>query len=260
MRSWAPAWRDALYGDEGFYVLGRGAGADFRTPATADPLGLARSLLVHAPEAAAVVDVGAGRGQLLAAFASLLPGDVPMLGVDVGPRPEGLPERVQWQAELPDELGGLVVAIELLDVVPCEVVADGRVVLVDGSGAESLGDPPRDLDAAWLDAWWPSWRDGERAEVGRPRDELWADLTRRLRPGSVAVALDYGHVRRGRPEGGTLTGFRAGRQVAPVPDGSMDLTAHVALDSVAATGGGVLAASPLAGWPQHRQIVLDTCA
>jgi hypothetical protein len=37
--------------------------------------------------------------------------------------------------------------------------------------------------------------------------------------------------------GGTLTGYRAGRQVPPVPDGSCDITAHVAMDSVAEAGG-----------------------
>ncbi|MGY0006699.1 SAM-dependent methyltransferase, partial [Micromonospora sp. I033] len=35
---------------------------------------------------------------------------------------------------------------------------------------------------------------------------------------------------------GTLTGYRGGRQVAPVPDGSCDVTAHVAMDSVASAG------------------------
>jgi SAM-dependent MidA family methyltransferase len=67
----------------------------------------------------------------------------------------------------------------------------------------------------------------------------------------VAVAVDYGHVL--RPVAGpsstpeqqdvfgarrpTLTGYRLGRAVPPVPDGSCDLTAHVALDSAAAATG-----------------------
>jgi SAM-dependent MidA family methyltransferase len=55
----------------------------------------------------------------------------------------------------------------------------------------------------------------------------------------LAVAVDYGHTRLDRRT--SLTGFRDGRQVAPVPDGSCDLTAHVALDSCAArTGARVL--------------------
>ncbi|MEO7982372.1 MAG: hypothetical protein ABI807_15955, partial [Sporichthyaceae bacterium] len=34
----------------------------------------------------------------------------------------------------------------------------------------------------------------------------------------------------------TLTGYRDGRQVRPVPDGSCDVTSHVALDSCAIAG------------------------
>ncbi len=36
--------------------------------------------------------------------------------------------------------------------------------------------------------------------------------------------------------GGTLTGYRDGRQVVPVPDGSCDITAHVAMDACAEAG------------------------
>ena len=68
-------------------------------------------------------------------------------------------------------------------------------------------------------------------EVGRARDEAWAGLVGRLRSG-VAVAVDYGHVAVARPPAGTLTGFRSGHHVVPVPDGSCDLTAHVAMDSL----------------------------
>ncbi|MGW2622724.1 SAM-dependent methyltransferase [Micromonospora taraxaci] len=74
-----------------------------------------------------------------------------------------------------------------------------------------------------------------RAEIGRPRDDAWADAIRRIDRG-LAVAVDYGHLREGRPVDGTLTGYRGGRQVPPVPDGSADVTAHVAMDSVASAG------------------------
>ncbi|NEB77546.1 hypothetical protein G3I40_20315, partial [Streptomyces sp. SID14478] len=53
----------------------------------------------------------------------------------------------------------------------------------------------------------------------------------------LAVAVDYAHARGTRPPFGTLTGFRAGRETAPVPDGTCDLTAHVALDACAVTDG-----------------------
>ncbi|MEV4543037.1 SAM-dependent methyltransferase [Micromonospora echinaurantiaca] len=74
-----------------------------------------------------------------------------------------------------------------------------------------------------------------RAEIGRTRDEAWAEAVGRLDRG-LAVAVDYGHLRENRPVDGTLTGYRSGRQVPPVPDGSCDVTAHVAMDSVASAG------------------------
>jgi SAM-dependent MidA family methyltransferase len=77
---------------------------------------------------------------------------------------------------------------------------------------------------------------GERAEIGWPRDMAWADAVSRVKRG-YALAVDYGHLRAARPELGTLTGFRAGRQVEPVPDGSCDVTAHVAMDAVAGAAG-----------------------
>ncbi len=116
-----------------------------------------------------------------------------------------------------------------------------RVVLVDPvTGAEALGEPVEGADADWLARWWPLRSPGDRAELGRPRDLAWAGAVRALERG-VAVAVDYGHVLATRPPAGTLTGYSGGRQVPPVPDGSCDLTSHVAMDAVAAaTGAGVL--------------------
>ncbi|MFI5488822.1 SAM-dependent methyltransferase [Micromonospora echinaurantiaca] len=76
---------------------------------------------------------------------------------------------------------------------------------------------------------------GARAEIGRTRDEAWAEAVRKVDRG-LALAVDYGHLRENRPVDGTLTGYRGGRQVPPVPDGSCDVTAHVAIDSVASAG------------------------
>ena len=66
---------------------------------------------------------------------------------------------------------------------------------------------------------------------GSTRDLAWGDLVCRVRHG-ILLAVDYGHTRGDRPTGGTLTAYRAGALVAPVPDGSCDLTAHVAVDSL----------------------------
>jgi SAM-dependent MidA family methyltransferase len=73
------------------------------------------------------------------------------------------------------------------------------------------------------------------------RDAAWSDAVGSLQAG-LAVAVDYAHTAETRPRYGSLTGYAHGREVPPVPDGSCDLTAHVALDACAA------AASARADW------------
>ena len=71
---------------------------------------------------------------------------------------------------------------------------------------------------------------GDRPAPGRRRGRPRSPASAR----GLAVAVDYAHTRRdARPPFGTLTGFREGRETAPVPDGSCDITAHVALDACA---------------------------
>ncbi len=169
-----------------------------------------------------------------------------LLGVDLADRPPGLPADVGWADAAPPGLTGLVVANEWLDNVPVDVVEVGpdgpRLLLVDpATGAERLGGPADADDAEWLQRWWPLTASaaGTRAEVGRPRDDAWAGLVGSVTSG-LAVGIDYGHVAADRAAGrypvGTLAGYRDGRPVRPVPDGSCDVTAHVALDSCAAAG------------------------
>jgi SAM-dependent MidA family methyltransferase len=52
----------------------------------------------------------------------------------------------------------------------------------------------------------------------------------------VLLGVDYGHLAASRPPLGSLSGYRRGRLVPPVPDGTCDVTAHVAIDAVAAAG------------------------
>ncbi|EWT03573.1 hypothetical protein N865_08970 [Intrasporangium oryzae NRRL B-24470] len=266
---WRDAWHEALYAaGRGFYVAAGGPAAHFTT-ATHGPAGavLAEALLRlvgHRPRV--VVDVGAGRGELATHLVTALEalddsgeplGDHPgrtarpvrVVAVDVVDRPPGLDERVEWLrcpggTALPPSLGdgdreledALVIAHEWLDVVPCtiaEVDADGtlREVLVDVTGAETLGAPVAGADLAWARQHWPTREPGDRVEVGRARDEAWADLVGRVRSGTL-VAVDYGHTRGSRPHEGTLTAYVSGRQTHPVPDGSCDITAHVAMDTL----------------------------
>jgi SAM-dependent MidA family methyltransferase len=236
--------RDALYGDGGFYRSSGAPGRNFRTSAHVSA-GWAAAVAelaarvdrdLGSPDGFAVVDVGAGGGELLAGMAAVAPASWRLLGVDVAPRPDGLPDRVEWAAELPGSTTGLLVAVEWLDVVPVDQVeltdAGPRLVEVATDGGERLGAEPDRAGLAWLARWWPMAEPGDRAEVGLPRDHAWAEAVARLRRG-VAVAVDYAAVP-GRDVAGTLTGFRDGRQVPPVPDRSMDLTAHVLLESCAA--------------------------
>ncbi|MGX1756765.1 SAM-dependent methyltransferase [Streptomyces lydicus] len=263
---WREATERALYDPgDGFYTRpgGPGPAGHFRTSVHASPLyaEAVATLLCRVdtalgrPDELALVDVGAGRGELLAGVLAALPGEVAArlrpCAVELAARPPGLDPRIDWRGELPapGSVTGLLFANEWLDNVPVDVVetdADGvpRRVLVRADGTERLGDPVDGADAQWLGRWWApppagggvdapdAASPGLRAEIGRPRDEAWARAVRTLRAG-LAVAVDYAHERGGRPPFGTLTGFRDGREVAPVPDGSCDITAHVALDACA---------------------------
>ena len=250
--TWKRAWDAALYGPGGFFRRESPA-AHFRTSVHASPL-FARAVVELTRRAGldTIVDVGAGRGELLREAHRLDP-SLTLLGVEVAPRPADLPAAVDWSPVLPSEVDGLVLANEWLDNVPCHVVEVDpagvpRVVHVDPStGRETLGSPltdrvvPRAL-STWCERWWPltDAPAGARAEVGTSRDEAWADVVGRVTRG-LAVAVDYGHTRATRPSFGSLSSFRAGREVDVLPNGSRDVTAHVAVDALAArVGGGVL--------------------
>ncbi|MER8004889.1 SAM-dependent methyltransferase [Streptomyces sp. NPDC094149] len=265
---WRAATRAALYGPEGFYRRPEGPAGHFRTSVHASPLfaeAVAR-LLCRVDEALGrparldFVDMAAGRGELAVGVLTALPADVAartrVCAVEVADRPAGLDERVQWLSEPPHGVTGLLFANEWLDNVPldiAEVDADGvpRRVLVRRDGTERLGERVDGAEAEWLARWWPlsgevgragdgeagpsGGEEGLRAEIGLPRDEAWAGAVASVDRG-LAVAVDYAHTVAARPLFGTLTGFRAGRETAPVPDGSCDITAHVALDACAARG------------------------
>jgi len=233
---------EALYGEHGFYTASGAPAAHFRTAAHASPiwadaiLQVLRRVAADVDDDFTVVEVGAGGGELLGAIAVQAPAGWRLVGVDICPRPAELPSRVEWQREAPPEFAGVLLAVEWLDVVPVDVVecADDAVRFVEttADGREQLGAVIDASDRDWLDRWWPLAEVGDRAEIGRSRDEAWAAAVECLHRG-VAVAVDYAADPR-RDVAGTLTGYRAGRQVAPVPDGSCDITAHVLMAACAA--------------------------
>ncbi|MEU6390066.1 SAM-dependent methyltransferase [Streptomyces sp. NPDC046939] len=246
---------EALYGPHGFYRRPEGPAGHFRTSVHASPLfaGAVAELLCRVdaalgePDGLAFVDMAAGRGELVSGVLAALPAKVAArvraCAVEKADRPAGLDPGIEWRAEPPAGITGLLFANEWLDNVPLDVVEtdeDGtpRLVLVREDGTERLDTAPLGDDARrWLDAWWPlSAEPGLRAEVGRTRDEAWAAAVATVERG-LAVAVDYAHARGAHPPFGTLTGFRDGRETVPVPDGSCDITAHVALDACAVTPG-----------------------
>ena len=280
---WEVAWGEALYGPDGFYRREVGPAGHFTTSAHG-PLGaaFASALLTLAAREGlgTIVDFGAGRGELLghlhaasAASAGAAaaagagagqdgptppagptpppgpPAPPALHGVDVVPRPAGLPDDIGWTVtagggavtDLRRLDPALVVANEWLDVLPCPIVevdrfGTTRYIHVEPDGSESLGDPVRGADAEWLASWWPTSASGpgQRAEVGLPRDRAYAALLASCPPGSLVIVIDYGHLRSERPAHGSLTGYRRGALAPPMPDGSCDLTAHVAMDSLGA--------------------------
>jgi SAM-dependent MidA family methyltransferase len=263
-RGWRRATEEALYGPSGFYRRPEGPAGHFRTSVHASPLfarAVARLLCLvdealGRPAELAFVDMGAGRGELVTGVLKSLPTEVAPrargYAVERADRPTDLDHRIEWLAHPPAGVTGLLFANEWLDNVPvdvAEVDADGvaRLVLVREDGTESLGKPVTGAEAEWLDRWWPLAGDaggpfpaeGLRAEIGLPRDSAWADAVATLDRG-LAVAVDYAHLAGARPPFGTLTGFREGRETAPVPDGSCDITAHVALDACALPGARLL--------------------
>ena len=284
---WRMAMDRALYRPGGFFAAGgTGPAGHFRTSVHASPL-FAGALLrlieqvdaaLGHPDRFDVVDVGAGRGELLSTLLALLPGPpdptrtgppdpgrthtpdsgrqvrplrsrARLSAVEIAPRPVELDGHIGWRRNVPASITGMLIATEWLDNVPldlAEVDENGRARLVlvnPATGDETLGGVVDAADAFWLARWWPldhlggptdgrDARPGARAEIGWPRDVAWADAVAGVRRGA-ALAVDYGHLRTGRPGFGTLTGFRGGRQVTPVPDGSCDVTAHVAMDAAA---------------------------
>jgi SAM-dependent MidA family methyltransferase len=259
--AWSTAWRAAHLGREGFYRH-HTPERHFATEAQGGPIAEAVAVFIDrvvrqlAPTQSGtvvdIIDVGAGSGELSQSLVDLLGQDprYRFTAIDVRPRPESVSRAVHWivgeapgvlAQTHPEGITGVILAHEWLDDVPVDVVTRDeagvlRHVLVEPkTGRETLGEPVLpDSDAQrWLDQWWGPVVD--RAELGMHRDAAWRDLCASLQAGA-AVAIDYGHLRaeRERFAAGSVIGYRDGATHWPIPDGSMNITAHVTWESVAA--------------------------
>lgn len=251
---------NALYGPDGFYRRGEVPAEHFRTSVHASTqfaaaigrLVLAVDELLGRQEKFDIVDVGAGQGELLSHLRDELPSHLVrranLVGVEVRRRPTELDSSITWQPEIPNGIVGVLLANEWLDNIPIDVVRrrsedrSPRYVLVDTrDGLEELGPELSDEDRMWLERWWPL-PDADAdavAEIGTSRDQAWASAVASIDRG-LALAIDYSHTKQERQSGrfsaGTLVGFRNGQLVTPIPDGSCDITAHVAIDSCLTAG------------------------
>jgi SAM-dependent MidA family methyltransferase len=255
--SWRTAMAEALYGRGGFFTRPGAVAHHFRTSAHHSTLFATAMLRLVAavdeallrPDPLDIVDIGAGSGNLLRRLATMAPTylgrRLRLNAVELAPRPVDLPESIGWynRPPSPSSIVGLLLATEWLDNVPLDIGtldASGRLryVLVDPeTGIEEAGPELTPGDAQWVMRWWNQTplTPGLRVEIGAARDEAWAAAVARVSRG-LAITVDYGHMRYGRPPLSTLTGFHGGRNVTPIPDGSCDITAHVAIDSACSAG------------------------
>ena len=246
---WINAWEGAAFGPSGFYgefgSKGKNPYGHFRTAVTSNP-DLAGELFPYlletykycgSPSQFLVLDVGGSDGLLMTNLQALI-------------REKGL----NWKTQIYDvssgdarkipiqEKLGVVIAHELLDDIPTSIVEfdldlTPRLVLVDPvSGHEQLGESVSQLESDWLNNWWPPTAPHARREVGITRDQTWIKLVNIFSVGR-AIAIDYSHSKDQRTNGlfdaGTLTGYQRGSSVRAIPNGEVNITAHVALDSCA---------------------------
>jgi SAM-dependent MidA family methyltransferase len=204
----------ALYGRDGFYASGRGAGrrgADFITSPEVGPL-FGAVIAGTLGDASVVIEAGAGRGALRDAILAAAKTPLEYISVEFD---DPWPERAD-----------VIIANELLDNLPFKIVervGDGWVELLVADGAFVRG------DAVGFEADAP---DGTRLPM-HTRAREWAARARATAP--RVVLFDYGTRTTAELIGRAwLRTYREhGRGGDPLADpGSQDITTDVAFDQL----------------------------
>ena len=246
---WINAWEGAAFGPSGFYgefgSKGKNPYEHFRTAVTSSP-DLAGKLFPYlletyhycgSPSQFLILDVGGSDGLLMTNVQSLIRENALNWKTQIYDVSSGDARKIPIREKF-----GVVISHELLDDIPTSVVEfdvdlTPRLVLVDpASGHEQLGETISQAEWEWLNKWWPQTAPHARREVGITRDHTWVNLVNIFSVGR-AIAIDYSHSMEQRTKGlfdaGTLTGYQLGSSVRAVPNGEVNITAHVALDSCA---------------------------
>lgn len=209
------------------------------------------------PAALDFVDLAAGRGELVTGMLAALPPEVAArvraYAVEIADRPVGLDPRVEWLTEPPEGDHRAAVRQRVAGQRPrgggrgrprrrtaARAREGGRHRAARGTPLRRGGRVARPVVA-------PDARGGAASRDRPPQGHGLGVRRRHRRPGAGdrrRLRAHPGHP----PPFGTLTGFREGRETVPVPDGSCDITAHVALDACAEAGATAAnAADPLPG-------------
>ena len=253
--SFADFMQQVLYAPGlGYYTAGAtklGGAGDFVTAPELSPLFGATLADAFAPLGdSGVIELGAGTGKLARDFIAADPlrraYAILELSADLQQRQQALlaGSGVQWLAQLPARIDGLVLANEVLDAVPCEVVrfANGRYeqarVAVNAEHFEWRWQPLLDgsLLAAAKHRLPPI--EGYQSEINLAAEALVGTLASRLGDGALCF-IDYGFPRReyylAERRGGTLACHYQQRvHFDPlILAGLQDVTAHVDFTAMA---------------------------
>jgi len=264
----------------GYYSAGAtklGAAGDFvtapeMTPLFATALAVQVGAILETTERREIVELGGGSGRLAAdllralAARDALPSRYAILEVspDLAARQretlDGLAptlrERVSWIGALPESIDGAVIANEVLDAVPCELVArrDGKwrergvgwkaapsAAREDARGAFEWSDATADARLTGLAAArFPPDIDYE-SEINVIAETLVEDIGRRM-SGGAALFIDYGfpaaeYYHPQRSEGTLMCHYRHRAHGDPFAwPGLCDITAHVDFTAMAEAG------------------------